>query len=164
MWNKISMRNMLQPKTLQCYTAQVIVDREIPTDEIPGHLQEDMIKLKQLKHLKTKEECLEQKLQILEVNVEFFAIEAHNYDSLAYEALPDFDVADGFIETRNAYLQRCMQFEAWIESTKLDISERDLEEELLLGSLPEEYKNITFNVDVIEYDIDDSVEEIHMFM
>ena len=57
-----------------------------------------------------------------------------------------------------------MQFEAWIESTKLDISERDLEEELLLGSLPEEYKNITFNVDDIEYDIDDSVEEIYMFM
>ena len=164
MWNKISIRNMFQPKTLQCYAAQVIVDEEIHTGEIPEHLQEDVIKLKQLKNLKKKEECLVQKLQILEVNVEFFAIEAEMYDSLACEALPDVDVADEFIGTRNSYLQRCMQFEAWIESTKLDIDERDLEEELLLGSLPVEYKNIIFNIDDVEYDIDDSVEEIHMFM
>ena len=166
MCNSISKGNMFHPKTLQCYAAQVIVDGEIPINEIPMHLQEDMIKLKQLKHLKTKEEYLEQKLDVLEANMddcenEVFAIEVGMYDSLGYEAL---GVADGIIEKRNAYLQHFMQFESWIESTKLDIGKRDLEEELLFGSLPEEYKNITFNVDDIEYDIDDSVEEIHMFM
>ena len=61
MWNKVSVINMFQPKTLKCYAAQVIVDREISinTYDIPEHLQKDINELNHLKHLKNREEELE---------------------------------------------------------------------------------------------------------
>ena len=48
-----------------------------------------------------------------------------------------------------------MKLELWMEKTKAELSSRDRAEESLI--LPEEYKNITFNVDV-EYEMDDDVD------
>ena len=155
MCNSISKGNMFHPKTLQCYAAQVIVDGEIPTNEIPMHLQEHMSKLKELKELKEEEEYLVQKLDVLEANMDDCEFEADLFDSLAQDVLPDQDLAKKYLEDRDIHDELYMKLELWMEKTKAELSSRDRTEESLL--LPEEYKNITFNVDV-EYEMDDDVD------
>ena len=81
--------------------------------------------------------------------------EAHLFDSLAQDVLPDQDLAKKYLEDRDIHDELYMKLELWMEKTKAELSSRDRAEESLI--LPEEYKNITFNVDV-EYEMDDDVD------
>ena len=145
---------MFQPKTLECYAAQVILDREIPINigDIPQNLQENIRILKELKELKEEEEYLKQKLYVLQAKQEESQIEEDRFDALAQVAWSDQNLADSFLAERDFHSQLGLKLELWEEITQAGLSSIDITEKSLI--IPEAYHNISFNLDFIEYDME----------
>ena len=145
---------MFQPKTLECYAAQVILDREISINigDIPQNLQENIRILKELKELKEEEEYLKQKLYVLQAKQEESQIEEDRFDALAQVAWSDQNLADSFLAERDFHSQLGLKLELWEEITQAGLSSIDITEKSLI--IPEAYHNISFNLDFIEYDME----------
>ena len=145
---------MFQPKTLLCFAAQVLIDREIPIGnlDIPKHLQEDMTTLKELKWLKEEKTYLTLKLKVLQAKKEESQMEEDRFDALAQVAWSDQNITDSFLVERDFHSHRGFQLETWVENTQAGLSSNDTAEKSLI--IPEVYQNITFNLDFVRYDMD----------
>ena len=138
---------MFQPKTLLCFAAQVLIDREIPIGnyDIPQHLQKDMRTIKELKGLREEKTYMTQKLGESQAKKEKSQLEEDRFDVLAQEALPDQNLADWHLRERNFYGDLVRMLELWQENTQAGIRSIDIREKSL--SIPKVYQNNTFDLD-----------------
>ena len=136
---------MFQPKALLCYAVQVILDRKLPmgTYDIPQHIQEDMITLKELKGMREEKEYLTQKLGVSQAKKEESQVKEDRFDALAQEALPDQNLADRYLMERNFHGELVMKLELWQENTQAGLRSIGIREKSLI--IPEVYQNITFD-------------------
>ena len=150
----VSRGNMFQPKTLQCYAAQVILDKDIHigNNDIPRQLHEDMMTLKDLKWLKEEKDYLTQKLYVLQAKKEESQIEEERFDALAQVPWSDQNLTDSFLVERDFHAQLGLKLEFWEENTQDAISSNDSTKKSLI--IHKVYQNITFKHDFIKYDMD----------
>ena len=149
---------MFNPGTLKCLAAKSIIEKQIPTieQELPFHLFEDLLNLNHIKKLREEEEYLSQKLEVLESNLDHIEDEEEFYDVMVQDG-PLWD-EEGFLELvslRDHFRESIIKLNRWIEKTKQELDDRDVEEEFYLSRLCVQYQNIEFVSEDANHDVFD---------
>ena len=139
----VSIRNMFHPNTLKTLAMQIIIDDEIPSNEVPQNIHHDICTLQQIKKLREEEEYEIKKVNILTKKEEKTEWEGDRY------------AWDGFDEKSKYCYELCYQMNVEIGESVKRVKEIHMEVNKNLTSLSKEYHSIEFDRNVIEYNIDE---------
>ena len=117
---------MLHPKTLKAFTIQIIIDAEIPSNEIPHHIHHDIRTIQQIKKMREEEEY-----EIKKINMLVKHKEKNEWEG-------DIYAWDGLDEKRKYYHELCYQMIVEIGESEKRVKEIHVEVKKNLTSLPKE--------------------------
>lgn len=133
---------MFNPYTLEVLVTKCIVENDIPFQELPNLLHQDIKTLHQIKQCREEEQNLSQKLEILDDEMDQCSHSAISCEMAAYALDITTKRQWELIEESEFFYTLCYKIDTLVEEYKKKLDDVEEEEGLLIATLPPEFYKI----------------------